>query len=284
MSTKRTSKAKDQPVFTVRIPVDITQDATGNVVVKSYRLVSHPSDRGNDVQMSADEYAAFSDVLLDWTIRWTPANAETSRSIKRDADLYIWWRALIEGPLSHVPIGSDEFRQSRAGLINHTLMNSIRRTANLSAADFKALSLAEVVDVISDIHAGEHNAENNRKQAAKQTIQMSETDGDSTKTDPRDSDDVIFRMNIHEQSKTVTRKDSLGIERTTAIKNPEQWSLFLKAVNASGTLSKAQVHDAFPNKADRDRNIAALRLKLQEIQLTFNADGKDFVIKEFSGA
>jgi len=137
LSTKRTPPVKKQDVFTVRIPVNITQDADGTIVVNSYRVVSHQSDRGDDVQMSADEYAAFSDVLLDHTIQWTAANAETSRSIKRGADLYFWWNAFIEGPLSHVPIGSEQFRESRAGLIHHTFMNHIRRTANLSPAEYR---------------------------------------------------------------------------------------------------------------------------------------------------
>ena len=93
----------------------------------------------------------------------------------------------------------------------------------------------------------------------------------------------LFGMDIHHKSQTVARRDSLGFERTCAIKNPEQWKLFLLAVKHSGTLSKPQVHKVFPVKADRDRNVAALRKELQKIQLTFNAKGTNFVLKEFSG-
>ena len=91
----------------------------------------------------------------------------------------------------------------------------------------------------------------------------------------------LFGMDIHEKSKTVTRRDSLGFERTCSIQNPEQWKLFSLAVNHNGTLSKPQVHKVFPVKAERDRNVAALRKELQKIQLTFNAVGKTFVLKEF---
>ena len=93
----------------------------------------------------------------------------------------------------------------------------------------------------------------------------------------------LFGMDIHHKSQTVARRDSLGVERICSIKNPEQWKLFLLAVKHSGTLSKPQVHKVFSVKADRDRNVAALRNQLQKLQLTFNAEGTNFVLKEFSG-
>ena len=156
----------DQEVLTIRIPNEIAQLPDGTIVVKSHRLVSHRSDRGDDVQMMPDEYAAFCDLMLDKTIRWTAENADTAKRINRDADLYHWWRGFIEGPLAQVPIGDEQFRKSRAGLIHHTFMNSIRKAANLSPADFKALSLAEVFAVISDIQCREHNEENRLRQQA----------------------------------------------------------------------------------------------------------------------
>jgi|GEM_PF-2306161 len=154
-----------QDALIVRVPIDITQDEDGTIVVKAYRLISHPTARGSDLKMSADESAAFNDAMVDKITRWTPDNAEASRSIKRHADLYIWWNAFIEGPLGQVPIGSEQFRESRAGLIHPTFLNLIRRESGLTPADFKSLSLAEVFAVISDIHTAEHNRENRRKQA-----------------------------------------------------------------------------------------------------------------------
>lgn len=151
---------KQLETFTVRVPVKISQADDGTIIVHEYKYISFFSDRGNDVQMLPNEYAAFCDLMLDKTIRWTAANADGAKRIRRDADLYLWWQAFIEGPLSQVPIGDEQFRKSRAGLIHHTLLNSIRKAANLSPADFKALSLAEVFAVISDIHCREHNEEN----------------------------------------------------------------------------------------------------------------------------
>lgn len=164
MTKKATVPEKDANVFTVRVP-DSVVDANGQRV-ECFQEIRYRSDRGNDVQMLPAEYAAFCDLMLDKTIRWTSENSDTTKRIKRDAALYVWWNAFIQGPLGQVPIGSDDFRQSRAGLIHPTFLNSIRRDAKLSPADFKSLSLAEVFAVIEDIHCREHNEENRRQKAA----------------------------------------------------------------------------------------------------------------------
>ena len=151
---------KQRETFTVRVPVKISQADDGTIIVHEYKYISFFSDRGNDVQMLPNEYAAFCDLMLDKTTRWTAKNAHTAASIDRHADLYFWWNGFIEGSLGQVPIGSDQFRESRAGLIHSTFLNLIRRESQLSPADFKSLSLAEVFAVISDIHCREHNEEN----------------------------------------------------------------------------------------------------------------------------
>lgn len=130
------------------------------------RVISNKADKGDDTRLTPEEQTSFNDVMLDKTIVWTKENADASRHINRNADLYLWWLNYIDGPLSNVPIGSDEFRQSRAGLIHHSFLGVIRRKANLSPADFKALSLAEVFGVIEDQHVKEHNAKNAAKRSA----------------------------------------------------------------------------------------------------------------------
>lgn len=162
--------AEENPTFfTIRVPNSLV-DANGQRV-ECYQEIRYRSDRGNDAQMHPAEYAAFCDLMLDKVIRWTSENADGAKRIDRHAVLYLWWNAFIEFALGQVPIGSDEFRQSRAGLIHPTHLNSIRRDAKLSPADFKSLSLAEVFAVISDIHCREHNEENRRRQQADGTPQ-----------------------------------------------------------------------------------------------------------------
>lgn len=168
------------------------------------RIISNRSDKGDDTRLTPDENAAFSHVMMDRTTMWTKETADTSRLIKRDADLFIWWMNYIDGPLSNVPIGSEEFRQSRAGLIHHTFMNLIRREANLSAADFKALSLAEVFDVIEDQHVKEHNARNAAKQIAIQTPDDGMKPPKNCRASKNDTRKLVFYDKARNKSPHIT--------------------------------------------------------------------------------
>jgi hypothetical protein len=236
---------KQLETFTVRVPVKISQADDGTIIVHEYKYISFFSDRGNDVQMLPNEYAAFCDLMLDKTIRWTAANADGAKRIRRDADLYLWWQAFIEGPLSQVPIGDEQFRKSRAGLIHHTLLNSIRKAANLSPADFKALSLAEVFAVISDIHCREHNEENR--------LRHQETgrkpDGDRTQKKNSEKNSRPWDANCKRMAKAYIRqcvKDGNEISRLPFITE----ELRKNRTNYPNAKSAATINKAFQLNPD----------------------------------
>lgn len=236
---------EQRDVFTVRIPVDITQAEDGTISVQSYRLVSYFSGRGNDVQMLPAEYAAFNDLLIDKTTRWTAKNAHTAASIDRHADLYLWWNGFIEGSLGQVPIGSDQFRESRAGLIDSTFLNLIRRESQLSPADFKSLSLAEVFAVISDIHCREHNEENR--------LRHQETgrkpDGDRTQKKNSEKNSRPWDANCKRMAKAYIRqcvKDGNEISRLPFITE----ELRKNRTNYPNAKSAATINKAFQLNPD----------------------------------
>jgi hypothetical protein len=112
-------------------------------------------------------------------------------------------------------------------------------------------------------------------------MEMQEPKESQTKTGEEPDNATLFRMEIHSQSKTVSRLDMLGIERTCAIKNVEQWDVFMLAVKHGGTLSKAQIQHLLPNKVERNNTTCRLRERLQEIQLTFNSVPGYYILKEF---
>lgn len=232
MAKKARVPEDNRNFFTVRVR-DHVVDANGQRV-ESVGEIRYWSDRGNDAQMLPAEYAAFCDLMLDKTIRWTAKNADTAKGINRNADLYHWWRAFIEGPLSQVPIGDEQFRKSRAGLIHHTFMNSIRKAANLSPADFKALSLAEVFAVISDIHCRQHNEEN---AAARRASTMAT---DSRSTNGTTAQKTKIPRNASRDSQWY---DWRHIDGLTDAKIRDKWN----AENPSDSISNAST-----KKAGRD--------------------------------
>lgn len=97
----------------------------------------------------------------------------------------------IDGPMGLVPIGSEEFRQSRAGLIHHTYLNGLREMASLSPVDFKVLSWQKSLTLLAEFicsNAMRRTSESRRslqnskpKQTAKntvdQTVDPAKTDG-----------------------------------------------------------------------------------------------------------
>ena len=208
--------------------------------------------------MSEDEFAAFRDVFLDRTIQPMEANLRVLGLINRDADLYHWWRAFIDGPMGHVPIGSEEFRQSRAGLIHHTYMNSIRLTANLSPVDFKALSLAEVFDVIEALHMRETNARNaaNHKNGA-----IAGADG--TKTEVQ-----VSPLNLRQCDVPQTLKRD-GYLKPVTIQNLEHWRL-MEALMAAypKAVPETKLRQIVQGPNDRDNYRRALNNKIDDLGLT----------------
>lgn len=260
-------QAKTVPQFTIVLDQHATKDGATKWSEVEF---SHASERGTDSRMTHAESVAFNDLFVCSLFSITNPESVKHHRCDYNAPLFHWWDEFIRGPLRNVRIGSDEFRNSRAALIDASLMRHIREAAQLSFADFQSLSLVEVFDLIDGIKIREHNAANLKKAAA-ETI-------DQLKAD----DVLLFGMTIHQQSKTVTRRDPLGVKRTCAIVNLEQWDLFNLAVKHEGKLSKAQVRNQLPNKDERNNTASRLRTRLQEIQLTFNSVSGFYILKEFS--
>ncbi len=150
-------QANTVPQFTIVLDQHATKDGVTTWTEVEF---SHPSERGVDVRMNDAESVAFNDLFVHSLFSITNPESVKLHRCDYNAPLFHWWDEFIRGPLRNVRIGSDEFRRSRASLIDASLLRHTREAAQLSIADFQSLSLVEVFDLIDGIKIREHNAAN----------------------------------------------------------------------------------------------------------------------------